>query len=327
MRLTERACIIFVHGLASKPPQAVLHALWKKALVENIRTDSRRLAAAMESNPDLFRFAYWANAVPDHIEDSPAYVRKLRRAVAAVISERRRAGKSLHISRSGWVRAKIKKFGHGIVGSLAGALSVKDNVISEHMREVRLYRGDQHVADRIRGPLERELREAWSAGKQVVIIAHSMGTFVSYDVLWRFSHRSESAYRSFRDRSVDLFITVGSPLGDATLRDFMLIERWKRALKSESREDRRRYFPTNVRRWQNYCAYADVVCHDSTLEDDFFVGLRRDVGGYGPGDLRDYVRLYNPYRGTDGKPNPHKSYGYLIQPKLSQKLRQFFGAR
>ena len=37
--------------------------------------------------------------------------------------------------------------------------------------------------------------------------------------------------------------------------------------------------------------------------------------------LRDYVKLYNPYKNTKGKQNPHKSYGYLIQPKLSQNIQ------
>ncbi|MCZ6777906.1 MAG: hypothetical protein V3U86_02960 [Acidobacteriota bacterium] len=319
--------IIFVHGLASKPPEAKLLELWKKALIENVRTDSKTLASSLEKEPDLFRSAYWANAVPDHIEDSPGYVKKLERAVDAVIRIRRDAGKSLHISKAGWVGAKVKKFGQGIVYSLAGALTLKDNVISQNIHEISLYRADQYVADRIREPLERELGDAWKSGKQPVIIAHSMGSFVVYDVLWRFSHRSEAFYREHRKDKVGLLITMGSPLGDSTLRDFMLIERWKEALKSCSREERRRYYPTNIRRWQNYCAYGDIVCHDSTLDNDFFEGLRSDVGGYGRNDLRDYARLYNPYVGTAGKPNPHKSYGYLIQPKLSQKLRSFLGSR
>lgn len=327
MPRTSDARIIFVHGLASKPPEAKLIELWKKALVENLRVDSKTLASSLEKAPDLFRSAYWANAVPDHIEDSSVYMKKLEKAVDAVIRIRRDAGKSLHISKAGWVGAKVKKFGQGVVYSLAAALTLKDNVVSENIREVSLYRTDQYVADRIREPLERELSDAWKSGKQPVIIAHSMGSFVAYDVLWRFSHRSEALYRRHRKDKVGLLITMGSPLGDSALRDFMLIERWKKALKSRSREERRRYYPTNIRRWQNYCAYGDIVCHDSTLDDDFFEGLRSDVGGYGRNDLRDYLRLYNPYVCTDGSRNPHKSYGYLIQPKLSQKLRSFFGAR
>ena len=67
-----------------------------------------------------------------------------------------------------------------------------------------------------------------------------------------------------------------------------------------------------------------MVCHDATLDDDFFTSMKSNVGGFGSNDLRDYTKLYNPFQTTRQKPNPHKSYGYLIQPKLSQKVREFF---
>lgn len=325
MKLTEDTRIIFIHGLASKPRKEDLHAFWREALIANIQNDSAKLASAMKANKDLFHSAYWANAVPDHIEDSPTDVNALKKNVYQVITLRKEVGKDLHISKKGWVKTKVKKFAFGIVDGLASAITVKDNVVNEHMREVRLYRGDQYIADRIRKPLEKELRDAWNKGKKVVVISHSMGTFISYDVLWRFSHRSEPDYKKYRNREVDLFITMGSPLGDSTLREFMLIERWKKSRKSKKPAERLRFYPTNIGQWQNYSAYGDVVCHDSTLKDDFFDGMRKNVRSYGQDDLRDYIKLYNPYRNTAGKANSHKSYGYLIQPKLSQKLRQFFG--
>lgn len=319
------ARIVFIHGLAAKPPQRRLHELWKRSLLSNIAADTPDLAAELSAEPDLFRSAYWANAVPDHLENTTAAVNRLEQAVGRSIDLRRKVGIELHISKAGWARAKVKKFGMGIVNSLATALSIKDDVIDAHMREVHLYHQDQYVADRIRSPLERELREAWDEGRTVVILSHSMGTFIAYDVLWRFSHRSEAEYRRYRKRDVDLLVTMGSPLGDAALREFMLIDRWKTAPRAGTRTERRRYYPTNILRWHNYSAYGDVVCHDACLADDFFHGMRKHVGGYRSDDLRDYVRLYNPFVGPDGRANPHKSYGYLIQPKLSQKLRQFFG--
>ena len=178
----------------------------------------------------------------------------------------------------------------------------------------------------IRQPLERELRDAWDNDKYVVIMSHSMGTFIAYDVLWRFSHRSEPAYKKYRKNSAHLLVTMGSPLGDPTLRGFMLIDRWKDMPKAKFKADRKRFYPTNVGQWHNYSAQGDIVSHDATLKDDFFDGLREHVGGYGNEDLRDYTQLYNPFKTPQDKSNPHKSYGYLIQPKLSQKLRRFFGA-
>ena len=92
--------------------------------------------------------------------------------------------------------------------------------------------------------------------------------------------------------------------------------------------ERKRFYPTNIERWQNYSAYGDIVCHEASLEDDLFEGMNKHIGGYGSDALRDYVKLYNPYHkyhgSTEGTPNPHKSYGYLIQPKLSHNLRWYF---
>lgn len=102
----------------------------------------------------------------------------------------------------------------------------------------------------------------------------------------------------------------------------MLIERWKNAPRSATKTERQRFFPLNIRKWHNYSAYGDVVCHDSTLEDDFFTGMKTNISGYRTGDLMDYTKLYNPYTRPDGDENPHKSYGYLVQPKLSQKFQE-----
>jgi len=191
------------------------------------------------------------------------------------------------------------------------------------MREVRLYRNDQFIAEQIREPLENILTTAWDKKHKVILISHSMGTFISYDVLWKFSHRSEEKYTKYRNAVVDYFITMGSPLGDEKLRDFMLIERWKKSAKSEKEEERKRRFPLNIKKWHNFSAYGDVVCHDSTLEDDFFSDMKQHVRSYRSGDLMDYTKLYNPFITSEEKKNPHKSYGYLIQPKLSQKMKEF----
>ncbi|MFT5396243.1 MAG: hypothetical protein ACI85N_001440 [Gammaproteobacteria bacterium] len=322
---TSKLTIVFVHGLASKPPGTDLHRLWKKAFIENIRIDSISLANELEANPDTFKSAYWANAIPDHIEDTVDYVTDLNKDVNKVIGIRRRLKNQMHIKKDGWAKANIKKFGLSIVDALGSALTIKDDVIEKYMREVRLYRNDQFIAEQIRQPLEDILTEAWNKKHKVVIISHSMGTFISYDVLWKFSHRSEEKYTKYRDNKVDYFITMGSPLGDNKLRDFMLIERWKKSADSDNPEEQQRLYPLNIKKWHNFSAYGDVVCHDSTLKDDFFDGMKKYVSAYRSDQLRDYTKLYNPFVNAEDKKNPHKSYGYLIQPKLSQKFKEFIG--
>ena len=322
MSSIENTQFIFVHGLASKPSEEKLHELWRRSLIANLSIDRPDAANYLNDHPESMTSAYWANCIPDHIEDSSKYVKDMSVQVDEVIKIRKKLKNELHIGKGGISKhtSKLKKFAIGIANALGRGLTIKDNVIEKYMREVRLYHGDQYIADRIRLPLEDALREAWDAGKEVFLLTHSMGTFISYDVLWRFSHRSEKEYKSYRSKKVRQFITMGSPLGDEALRSFMLTDRWKDAPKESLAEERKRYFPMNIEAWYNFSAIGDVVCHDSTLEDDFFKVMKDTVSQYKKADLRDYTKLYNPYVNTDGKQNPHKSYGYLIQPKLSQRI-------
>ena len=106
---TSKLTIIFVHGLASKPPGADLHRLWKKAFIKNIQIDSKTIASKLEQNDSIFQSAYWANAIPDHIEDTTEYVRQLNKDVNKVIAIRRNKKNKLHISKVGWANANAKK--------------------------------------------------------------------------------------------------------------------------------------------------------------------------------------------------------------------------
>ena len=77
---------------------------------------------------------------------------------------------------------------------------------------------------------------------------------------------------------------------------------------------------TNVRRWENYSALGDFVCHGLNMEKEFFDGMLRDLPRLRREDMRDYRELFNPYREPDGTPNPHKIFGYLVQPQLAVRL-------
>ena len=82
------------------------------------------------------------------------------------------------------------------------------------LRETELYEQDQYIADRIRAPLENALRRAWDEGREPIVISHSMGSFISYDVLWRFAHRKTEGFKKYNRKRVRMFVTMGSPLGD-----------------------------------------------------------------------------------------------------------------
>ena len=132
---------------------------------------------------------------------------------------------------------------------------------------------------------------------EICVVGHSLGSMIAYDTFWKFSRTGE--YRpEYTDKQIDLFISIGSPLGDATV---------KSHLKGSSLGRDRRY-PSNIRNWVNIAAEDDFISYDQTLKDDY-ERMRR-------GGLVDSIedhRIYNlAVRGR--KSNPHHAVGYLIHP-------------
>lgn len=316
--------IIMIHGLASKPPQKVLDDYWSKCILENIRIEDPALAKTLASSPTVFDSAYWANATPHHIEDDANYCRKLGQKVDEVIQERKSHKQDFHVGTGERVGAFFKDRGADLAKLIAGALTVKDDVMKAFMAETRLYSEDQYIADKMRRPLEDALRKAWDEGCEVALLSHSMGTFISYDVLWRFSHRSEKEFRKYSNKRVKMFVTMGSPLGDTTVREIL----FSRAHEKHGA----RLYPTNIDYWHNYACLGDVVSHYHDFNTSFFEPMR-DLGLLPKSPKYraiDYANLHNPFEVVTHKENkksekrnPHKSYGYLVQPRLGTWLVDF----
>ena len=127
-----------------------------------------------------------------------------------------------------------------------------------------------------------------------MLIGHSLGTLIAYDVLWKFSHRGE--YRVLRGdnpHTLAHLVTLGSPLSNPTVQEKLnggLLKGWKR-------------FPNNVGVWSNIAAEDDYVCHDETVADEFG-GMRTKISD---------VPIYN-LAVKVGKAHQHHATGYLVHP-------------
>ena len=103
------------------------------------------------------------------------------------------------------------------------------------------------------------------------------------------------------------FATIGSPLGLSLVRRSVHRER-----ESYSRVPVRTPTVVSVR-WVIYADPDDPVAIDARLHDDC-----------GPNDRGVRVEddaIFNSYRTPEGERNPHKSYGYLRTPELSDRIR------
>ena len=137
--------------------------------------------------------------------------------------------------------------------------------------------------------------------ERVVLVSHGTGSVIAYDVLWQISHDPDLKER-YADKKVDLWLTLGSPLGDSNIR--------KRLMGAKRQTDTK--FPVNVISWHNVAAEDDYTCHDNTLADDFKLMMQQRIVSA----VHDH-KIFN-LAVRYGKSNPHSSMGYLIHPRISK---------
>ena len=137
--------------------------------------------------------------------------------------------------------------------------------------------------------------------EQIMLMSHGTGSAIAYDVLWQLTHDGAFSQK-YGNAKVELWITMGSPLGDNQIRKHLAGAKGK----AENR------FPGNVVSWQNVSAEDDYTCHDMTLADDF----RKMMDNRIVSEVHDF-QVYN-LAVRYGRSNPHSSVGYYIHPRISK---------
>jgi pimeloyl-ACP methyl ester carboxylesterase len=134
--------------------------------------------------------------------------------------------------------------------------------------------GDFLFDSQARAVMEESLEELLrTAEPPVVVVAHSQGSMIAYDVLRRWT------------REVALLVTIGSPLG---IRRVQLILR--------SWDDGRLPYPPCVAQWLNAADLLDPVAADKRLYGEFT----------GAGRIRNRI-----VANRDSPRHPHSATGYL----------------
>ena len=169
--------------------------------------------------------------------------------------------------------------------------------------------GQSDYAEAVRERLRTRLIQLMEDGEQVALVSHGTGVAVAWDVLWQLSHDPEYSER-FSEHKLDLWITLGAPLGDRNVR---------RRLAGADKTGTDRY-PTNVIAWHNVSAEDDYTCHDKTLADDLGRMMHERIVS----KVTDY-KIYNPAV-RYGRSNPHSSVGYLIHPRIAKILTDWMSA-
>ena len=304
--------IIGIHGLANKPEAEVLERWWMESILEGLN-HIRSSHTAIN-----FELVYWAGYLYKnsmHREEGYEFD-DLYNSEPYIMAE---TGALIEHD-DDW-KDGMRKFVGQILGTSADRLrrtfnvdGVTNFVLSRKLKDLDYYYDERKQVKNKDGNLEEtktvlqaELESTLEkhAGKDIMLIAHSMGSIIAYDVL-RNMGKTGSGVR------VDEFVTIGSPLGVPYVKSKVVEERLKRNF-ADAEEVRT---PTIISRsWTNFADPLDPVSLDQHLRDDY----GSNDGGI---KVRDDI-VENDYVGEDGERNHHKSYGYLRTPELSKLIDRF----
>lgn len=292
--------IIFVPGKNPKPPSEEHRRQLLRSLRRGVERADPVVAGEIGASPDNFLLIPWNplyyRCYKPLDEDLPwidALLKQegpTREDVREALSWRRRFA---------WVMVTAADLFPFLIPLLPDP-AVKNTIRETH----RYFSDDGGIGEQVRELLKAPLRRMLADGDRLLIIAHSMGSVIAYDALWELTHIERNPGR------VDLFLTLGSPLG---------MHFTQKRLRGARERGTQRY-PRCIRHWINMVAQGDLTALDPTLRDDFGamleLGLVESIADMNGG-------IFNYFRNEEGM-NVHRSYGYLVNPRVGEVIAHWW---
>ena len=309
---TGRRSVLIVHGRGFKPQASELLELSVDAMRYGLQRDYPDCAKAFDMLEK--ELVYYGDLSGELLSaqgrryDAALDLGDRRNALRALqeIPERKR----FDIRRYDRLPGK-SAFKEGVASSvypLAAMLGLSMPIVRAVSRDFGEYLGGGEYAEAVRNRMIGALAALLERGDRVMLVAHGTGSAIAWDALWALSHDDDLGQR-VQDCKVDVFVTLGSPLGDRHIRKRLY----------GAREPAESRFPTNVISWHNVSAEDDYTCHDNTLADDF----RQMMSNHIVSAVKDYKICNHAVR--YGCSNPHSSVGYYIHPRMAKILSDWIG--
>jgi pimeloyl-ACP methyl ester carboxylesterase len=293
--------IIGIHGLRNKPPKYILSSWWKKSIIEGFQ------AIRLPVPSFKFEMAYWASylytkpqnplskdpADPQHLLDpyvpgcyfGPRAQEPFGKKLTQTLKEQL---VKLVAGQSGFMN--IEAISHVILHRMFEELDIY------YHKPLRTTSGAMQPAKNLfRAELEHLIYKYRK--KNIIILAHSMGAIIAYDVLLHLKPEIR----------VHSLITFGAPLGFP-----VIMKKIKQELNLETTEQTLLPTPACLQyHWLNFSDPEDITCLDYNLRNYY----SENSSGVRPFDQI----VYNNYECNNEK-NPHKAYGYLRTAELTQAI-------
>jgi hypothetical protein len=296
--------IIGIHGLGNKPPKDLLESWWQQSISEGLKKIGH---PGKDFN---FEMIYWA----DSLHPVPLNPDETDKSSDLYLDERYVPAAKRRVDKPNGIKEKFINFFTRQRDKILfnETLHVKfpsftDLIIKYFFKDLDIYLTQMCVEeskshclakDIIREKITNALKK--HKRKEVLLIAHSMGSIVSYDVL----------IQSENEIKIDSLITIGSPLGvpfifDKLKNDFSVVQG----------DDKKLRTPENIlTEWQNLADTEDKVAQSADLRKLFAANSHNVV---------PTMRLVDNDYESEGIQNPHKSFGYLRTPELALIVDDF----
>lgn len=289
--------VIGVHGLDNKPCARIYQKWWHDSLLHGL---------SLIGNPSerfSFSLAYWAHTLNTQALDPAVtdpgdtrYVHEPFLKVSYAPAAEQQENNSALKKQLEKIAFKASRF--------INAERLADSFTRHFFTDLDMYLNRTVRRRSAEIPAKDEIRREVSnviashKGKRIMLIGHSMGALICYDVLTA----------ACRHVNIHTFVTTGSPLGIPAIRN-------KIALEFDFNDPDSLRTPHNItNRWYNLADQRDAIAAFSTLRNYF----RPNQRGVSPVDM--LVRNGYSHNGTR---NPHKSFGYLQTHQLALILFNF----
>ncbi len=281
--------IICVHGRANKPEPKTLQKWWTTSINEGLE---KNLGTSLGSIP--VKMAYYSDVchkrpLKDKDNDEPYLP-----ATTDPQRYRRRM-----VDR---IRGTFGNWADNPIDWLEENSAIFSKLAKTVLRKVMTDLGDYYGNESRRSRIQQRLIDLIEEHKddEILLLSHSMGTIVAYDVLRDLGRSEQHA-----GLTIEHLVTMGSPLGLTAVKGNIIAE-----------HNERLRTPSCVSRaWVNFSDPQDYVCADSHLADEYDENSRL---------VRVCDQMVcNEYAGKSGKPNEHKSFGYLRSPEVSDLVARF----
>jgi len=298
--LIQGPLILYIPGLLPKPEPDVHRDQLLRCLLTGIRRLDPAVAEEIESQSAAFDVVSWSYDFYGVHRDID-----IDRADIDALLEKPTASERDIAEATAWPR-RFARAGYQI-GDLMPFLipRLANEKLELHLRDLRRYnRNVNDIAEATRRLLKVPIEAACAASRPVLLLAHSMGSVIAFDALWQMSRLEQ------RDASVDLWLTMGSPLGGNYIQ--------KRLLGRGEQGDRK--YPANIRRWFNVAAVGEMTALDRQLGNDF-----AEMMSYGLVEEIVDHEIFTYYR-MAGSLNVHAEYGYLVHEVTAGQVADWWRA-